>query len=141
MASDFKSGCDERLPEGESDNLEASNEVSHRSLALNCIDPLFIVIFEVLEVSDPSGPVHAHAIIRVIDTRRFKPEQWSTVDIISKGSPENLSSHRIHLLDEMCDFFIDHSISHPIHVIQERSDGDGNCGVVDCGKHGSMKKF
>ena len=68
------------------------------------------------------------------------PVEWCGVHVISECSPEYLPSNRIHFLHQMCDFLVDHSVSHPVHVIQKRSNCDRNCAAVDGGKHGAVNK-
>ena len=61
--------------------------------------------------------------------------------VISECSPEDLSSDRVHFLHQMCDFFVDHSVSHPVHMVEERGHCDGYRAAVDCGEHRAVNKY
>ena len=65
---------------------------------------------------------HAHA---------DSPVEWCGMYVISECSPEDLSSDRIHFLHQMRDFFVDHSVGHPVHVVEERGHCDGYRAAVD----------
>ena len=61
--------------------------------------------------------------------------------VVSECSPEYLSSNRVHFLHQMCDFLVDHSVSHPVHVVEKGSNCDRNCAAVDCGEHCSVYEY
>jgi hypothetical protein len=60
-------------------------------LVLVGVNAFFICDLEVLDGSNPSGPVHTDTVIEVIDLIRVQPRQRCRVNIISKGAPKDLS--------------------------------------------------
>ena len=58
--------------------------------------------------------------------------------VVSKGSPKNLPSYRVHFLYQMGNFLVNHAVSHPVHVIEQGCDSDRHGTAVDGTQHSAM---
>ena len=138
VARYLERGGYQRLPQRKGHDLDAGDEVGGDALVLLAVDALVVAHGHVLEVGDPSGPVHAHAVVVVVHAHGVEPVQRSRVHVVGEGAPEDFAAFRVHLLHEVGDLFVDHAVRHPVHVVEQRGHRDGRGRFVNGRQHGAV---